>query len=199
MTDISNNVQTLIKKLYHVPSTYHNTKWYNETQGMKYENILEADDVNVQSVPVTPEWSDVSYSESSLNELGIYINTSESFPTADASFIQTIVGDYYSDEVTKSPGAYLDTTGTVMLFVRLKLDKMISQSDDDKYGIDDNGIAYVKYHDESNLILNGSFEEGASVTNYFERSSDAGGVPNWTTDASSYAFFINNGVPTGIM
>ena len=136
MTDISKNIQTLIKKSYHVPSTYHNTKWYNETQGMKYENILEADDVNVQSVPITPEWSNDSYSDSSLNELGIYINTSESFPTADASFIQTSVGDYYSDEVTKSPGAYLDTTGTVMLCVRLKLDKMISQSDDDKYGID---------------------------------------------------------------
>ena len=191
MTDISKNVQTLIKKAYHVPSTYHNTKWYNETSHI-YQNTFEANDINVQTVPTTPVWSDVSYSESSLYELGIAITTSDSFAVTDASFIETISGDVYYDDYQKSPGAYIDSTGTVMLFVRLKLDKMITDSENSDYGVDTNAIAYVKYG-ASNLILNGSFEEGATDVNGYEFSSATGGVPNWTTDVSDRVVFIEDG------
>lgn len=159
MTDISKNVQTLIKRAYNVPSTYHNTKWWNEKCG-KYQTIIEGEDINVQTPPETPIWStDASMTDSELSGLDMSIVTADSFSSQDCSFVETYVDSDYSMNFGMSPGAYLDSTGTVALFVRLKLDKMFDGSQHE-YGVDSNAIAYVKYPTDSSLnsILSNAYQ-----------------------------------------
>jgi len=159
MTDISKNVQTLIKKAYHVPSTYHNTKWWNE-KGGKYQTIIEGEDINVQTPPDTPIWvTDSSMTDSELSNLDMSMVTATSFSSQDCSFVETYVDSDYSMNFGMSPGAYLDSTGTVALFVRLKLDKMFD-TDQHGYGVDPNAFAYVKYPTDSSLnsILSNAYQ-----------------------------------------
>ena len=54
--DDSEKLQFLFKRAFHVPSTFEGTPWYNETKG-KYRTILEAEDINIQTPPLTPLWN----------------------------------------------------------------------------------------------------------------------------------------------
>ena len=160
----SQKIQTLIKRAYNVPSTHHDTPWYNETSGL-YQTTLEANDINVQTPPEIPSWE----SESNLSNLAI---TADDFADLDnvVDFIETIVvdsndsnSDTYSKIVQKAPGAYLDETETVQLFVRLKLDKMTTTDTTvaDHYGVSTDAIAYVKYEmdsSDSSIITDNAFQ-----------------------------------------
>lgn len=213
MTDISKNVQTLIKKAYHVPSTYHNTKWWNE-KGGKYQTIIEGEDINVQTPPDTPIWSDVSMTDSELSNLDMSIVTATSFSSQDCSFVETYLesDSDYSMNFGMSPGAYLDSTGTVALFVRLKLDKMITDDDNNNFGVDTNAIAYVKYPTDSSLnsILSNAYQFNyntqlhvTSTIDFFqpyrytlEYSNDDTTFTQLTNDIGPWNFDFKSGIIT---
>jgi len=160
--DDSEKIQILIKKAFQVPSTFETTAWYNESQGVA-QTILEAGDINTQIVPVTPIWNITALNQTELESYGIrmnptYVNstngyTGENFASEYSSLnINSKDGDYFSKSVSMNPGCYIDTTGNVMLFVRLRLDKMKSPST--------SAIAYTKYHYDSSLnsILDNAFQ-----------------------------------------
>ena len=123
--DDSEKIQILIKKAFQVPSTFETTAWYNETQGVA-QTILEAGDINAKKSPTTPIWNSTSLNQTELESYGIRLNPTYNFANSSENRdIESITGDSYSLNVSKAPGAYIDdTTRNVILFVRLKLDKM---------------------------------------------------------------------------
>ena len=119
----SEKVQTLVKRAFDVTSTYKNTPWYNE-EFARYQKILEAQEINVQTPPAVPIWNPDKLNTTQLSDLSLNIDANSSFFGSDTSFtdLHTVVDDtgFFTKDVEKLPGAYLDNSETVMLFVRLK-------------------------------------------------------------------------------
>ena len=153
----SEKVQTLVKRAFDVTSTYKNTPWYNE-EFARYQKILEAQEINVQTPPAVPIWNPDKLNTTQLSDLSLNIDANSSFFGSDTSFtdLHTVVDDtgFFTKDAEKLPGAYLDNSETVMLFVRLKLDKI------DISGIDPSANAYTKYSIDSSLnsILDNAFQ-----------------------------------------
>jgi hypothetical protein len=152
-------VDMLLKKAFGVPATKDNTYWFNESLG-KSLTIFEKDSINVYSVPDEPYWDDTSMSDASLAQYDIQMTNSGNFGSENFSEINEIYYDgnvkKYRDNGSKSPGAYLDSTKTVVLFVGLKLDIMVTPTT----GTADEAIAFIKYGSDSSLnsILSNSFQ-----------------------------------------
>ena len=87
MTDIQKPFRHSLKKRIMFHRQCHNTKWWNE-KGGKYQTIIE-EDINVQTPPDTPIWSDVSMTDSELSNLDMSIVTATSFSSQDCSFVET--------------------------------------------------------------------------------------------------------------
>jgi len=153
MSNTEQHIHSLLKKSFNVISTYKDTEWYNEEYG-RYQTIFEGNDINIQTPPLVPVWQDASLNDASLSEYNI--NPTDTFSTASTVFpyLNSVVDAHFSDEIGKLPGAYLDTSGSVMLFVRVKLDKF------DIAGIDPSANVYTKYLADTSLnsLLSNSFQ-----------------------------------------
>ena len=154
--DVHEKVDMLLKKAFGVPTTKDDTFWFNETFG-KSLTIFENNSINVYSVPDEPLWDDISMSDASLAQYDIKMTNSGNFGINNFDEIEEIYYDEnsvktYTNQGSKSPGAYLDSTKTVVLFVGLKLDIMKAPND--------NAIAFIKYGSDSsqNSILSNSFQ-----------------------------------------
>ena len=172
MTD-HNKFQNIIKNVFNKVSTFKNTPWYNETN-IKSKKEIDIKDINVQQSPQIPDWNDSS--DNSLFNLG-----SDDFASYDFAELHTIIDGTYTKNGTKSPGVYLDSSGTVALFVRLKL---VALSDPD---ICSNSISYTAYSRDSseNLLL-----ENAYQFNYNSQINVNSSIPvfkpyNYTLEYSS--------------
>ena len=142
MTD-HHKFQFIMKKAFNLVSTFKNTPWYNETNSSSKKNI-NIEDINIQESPSVPIWEkDISDNYTDL-----------SFGSGDISGIHTISSGNYNSNEYMSSGVHLDSTATVALFVRLKLDKM------NDYDICDNAYAYTVYPttESNNLLLENAYE-----------------------------------------
>lgn len=141
MTD-HHKFQFIMKKAFNLVSTFKNTSWYNETNSASKKNT-NIEDINIQESPSVPRWeTDISDNYTDL-----------SFGSGNVTGIHTILEDYsYSDDKALSAGVHLDSTATVALFVRLKLDKI------DDHDICSNAYAYTVYDSSDNLLLETGYE-----------------------------------------
>jgi len=145
-----NKFQSVIKNAFNRVSTFKNTPWYNETN-VKSKKKIEIEDINVQQSPQIPSWEDNSSNFSD-------VDYSSSFPL-DVSFLSlhTIKTDgkyiNYINNGEKSPGIYLDESGSVALFVRMKL---VALNDPD---ICSNSFSYTAYPTDTsdNLLLENAY------------------------------------------
>ena len=141
-----NKFQNVIKNAFNRVSTFKNTPWYNETN-VKSKEKAEIEDINVQQSPQIPIWEENSSNFSN-------VDYSSSFPLSDSfSSLHTISDSTYIDSGTKSPGIYLDVSGSVALFVRMKL---VALNDPD---ICSNSISYTAYPTDTsdNLLLENAY------------------------------------------
>ena len=155
MTNTEEHIHSLLKKSFNVISTHKDTEWYNEEYG-RHQTIFEANDINIQTPPLVTVWETSKLSDVSLSEYDLNINTSQSFSNVNSNFphISSMNGVHFSDTIGKLPGAYLDTSGSVMLFVRVKLDRL------NHSGIDPSANVYTKYLTDTsvNSLLSNSFQ-----------------------------------------
>ena len=150
-------LQILLKKSFQVPSTYEGTAWYDESTG-KSLTILESTDINVEKIPTSPIWNNTPLTSSELSSYGIELGSDDNAvsynfaSTSSPTSIEAYDGTTYSTSVSFNPGAYIDSTGVVMLFIRLKLDVMVLS--------ETSAIAYVKYPTDTsdNSILDNAFQ-----------------------------------------
>ena len=174
-------IQILIKKSFQVPATYEQTKWFNEAKGVS-RTILEASDINSKTVPTTPIWGDASLNESDLDSYGIKLDPTQNFAASPYDEIHTFADATYlsySKTISIDPGAYIDYTGTVMLFVKLKLDRMDAPSA--------SAIAYTKYHIDSsqNSILDNAYQ-----FNYNQQRNVLDSSGNFISLFKPYAYYL---------
>ena len=179
--DDDEKIQILIKKSFQVPATYEQTKWFNEAKGVS-RTILEASDINSKTVPTTPIWDDASLNETDLESYGIKLDPTQNFATSPYDEIHTFADatySSYSKTISIDPGAYIDSTGTVMLFVKLKLDRMDTPSA--------SAIAYTKYHIDSsqNSILDNAYQ-----FNYNQQRNVLDSDGNFISLFKPYAYYL---------
>lgn len=196
-SDSSNNLQFLFKKSLGIISTFKDTAFYNEVS-RRFRTPVQVEDVNIETAPTLPEWNDSS--DNSLFNLG-----SDDFASVDFTELHTY-DSTYTKNGTKSPGVWLDASGTVALFVRLKLDKM---EGDATTNLDASAIVYTKYPiDSSNISLmdsayqfnyNSQINVNSSIPvfkpyNYtLEYSSDDSTFYQVTNDMGNWSFDTNSG------
>lgn len=187
------NLEFIFKKSLGVVSTLTDTSFYNEIV-RKFKTPVQAEDVNIETAPTLPDWNDMS--DNSLFNLGI-----DDFALIDFTELHTSSSSTYTKNGTKPPGIYLDSSGTVALFVRLKLDKM--------EGLDASAIVYTKYPiDSSNTSLmdsayqfdyNSQINVNSSISvfkpyNYtLEHSNDNSTFYQVTNDIGNWSFDTNSG------
>lgn len=179
--DDDEKIQILIKKSFQVPATYEQTKWFNEAKGVS-RTILEASDINSKTVPTTPIWDDASLNETDLESYGIKLDPTQNFAASPYDEIHTFANatySSYSKTISIDPGAYIDSTGTVMLFVKLKLDRMDTPSP--------SAIAYTKYHIDSsqNSILDNAYQ-----FNYNQQRNVLDSNDNFISLFKPYAYYL---------
>ena len=164
----------LLKKSFGYIATHEATDWFNETFGKSILTI-ESDSINVAEPPDEPIWDDISMTNSELNEYDICINVANSFHTDKFTGIQEAYYNgstkYYRTDGTYTPGAYLDSTKTLILFVALRLDFMetfssgLTRGDETSSGGNarNKSLSFTKYPNDSSLnsVLSNSFQ-----TNY---------------------------------
>ena len=164
----------LLKKSFGYIATHEATDWFNETFGKSILTI-ESDSINVVEPPDEPIWDDISMTNSELNEYDICINVANSFHTDQFTGIQEAYykesTKYYTTDGAYTPGAYLDRTKTLILFVALRLDFMetfssgLTRGDETSSGGNarNKSLSFTKYPNDSSLnsVLSNSFQ-----TNY---------------------------------
>ena len=167
-------IDYLLKRDFKVVATKETTLWFNETFG-KSITTIESDSINVVEPPDEPIWDDISMTNSELNEYDICINVANSFHTDPFTGIQEAYysgsSKYYRTDGTYTPGAYLDSTKTLILFVALRLDFMetfssgLTRGDETSSGGNarNKSLSFTKYPNDSSLnsVLSNSFQ-----TNY---------------------------------
>ena len=167
-------IDYLLKRDFQVAATKETTLWFNETFGKSLLTI-ESDSINVVEPPDEPIWDDISMTNSELNEYDICINVANSFHTDKFTGIQEAYYNgstkYYRTDGTYTPGAYLDSTKTLILFVALRLDFMetfssgLTRGDETSSGGNarNKSLSFTKYPNDSSLnsVLSNSFQ-----TNY---------------------------------
>ena len=174
------------------------TTFYDEIV-RRFRRPVQTEDVNIETVPTLPAWNDSS--NNTLFNLG-----SDDFASVVFTELHTSHSDTYTKNGTKMPGMYLDTSGTVALFVRLKLDKM---EGDATTNLDASAIVYTKYPiDSSNTSLmdsayqfnyNTQINLNSSISvfkpyNYtLEYSSDNSTFYQVTNDMGNWSFDTNSG------
>ena len=202
-SDSSNNLQFLFKKSLGVVSTFKDTAFYNEI-ARRFRTPVQAEDVNIETAPTLPDWEDLSLSSGAMASLGFDLDGND-FASVDFTELHTY-DSTYTKNGTKTPGMYLDSSGIVALFVRLKLDKM---EGDATTNLDDSAIVYTKYPtDSSNISLmdsayqfnyNSQINVNSSIPifkpyNYtLEYSSDDSTFYQVTNDIGNWSFDINSG------
>jgi len=196
-SDSSNNLQFLFKKSLGIVSTFKDTAFYNEI-ARRFKTPVKTEDVNIETAPTLPVWE--ASSDNSVFNLG-----SDDFASVDFTELHTY-DSTYTKNGTKTPGMYLDISGIVALFVRLKLDKM---EGDATTNLDDSAIVYTKYPtDSSNISLmdsayqfnyNSQINVNSSIPvfkpyNYtLEYSSDDSTFYQVTNDMGNWSFDTNSG------
>ena len=198
-------LQILLKKSFQVPSTYEGTAWYDESVG-KSQTILESTDINVEKIPTSPIWNTNALTSSELSSYGVELGIDDTAVSNNFSSTSTTIEAYdgtnYSTSFSFNPGAYIDSTGVVMLFIRLKLDVMVLS--------DASAIAYVKYPTDTsdNSILDNAFQFNfnlqSNVTSdiaefkpfYYklEYSSNGTSFTYLTQDVGNWSFDFKSGI-----
>ena len=171
-------IDYLLKKDFQVTTTKETTLWFDENKG-KSLSTIESDSINIVEPPDEPIWEDASMTDASLAEYGVNVNVSASFHSNTSDEFTTVQEAYYNDgDATKyyrhngtyTPGAYLDSTKTLILFVALRLDFMetstssLNRNDETISGQTRlKSLAFTKYPNDSSLnsVLSNSFQ-----TNY---------------------------------
>lgn len=186
------NLEFIFKKSLGVVSTFTDTSFYNEIV-RKFKTPVQVEDVNIENAPTLPDWNDA-------DEKSLFNLDSDDFASIDFTELHT-VSSTYTKNGTKTPGIYLDSSETVALFVRLKLDKM--------EGFDASAIVYTKYPiDSSNTSLmdsayqfdyNSQINVNSSISvfkpyNYtLEYSNDNSTFYQVTNDIGNWSFDTNSG------
>ena len=202
----SNKLKSLFKKSLGVVSTFKDLSFYNEIV-RKFRTPVQAEDVNIENVPTLPDWADLSLNSSAMEGLGFDLGSddfsSETF-TELHTFSSASNGYTYTTNGTKLPGMYLDNSGVIALFVRLKLDKMTGDEN-----MDSSAIVYTKHATDSshNSLMNSAYQfnynsqinVNSSIPvfkpyNYtLEYSSDDSAFHQVTNDIGNWSFDTNSG------
>ena len=193
----------MLKKEFGVVATNEKTNWFNETYG-KSLKIIESDSINVAETPNEPIWESTSMLDASLAEYGVNINVSDSFGSSgNFTRLQEAYYSgstkYYRHNGTYAPGAYLDSTKTLILFVALKLDFMetstfhLTRGDETSSGglARNKSLAFTKYPNDSSLnsVLSNSFQ-----TNYKKQIEVLQGPGGTTVDGlNPYNYYLEYG------
>ena len=183
----------IFKKSFGIVSTLTDTAFYDEIV-RRFRRPVQTEDVNIETVQTLPDWNDSS--NNTLFNLG-----SDDFASVVFTELHTSHSDTCTKNGTKAPGIYLDSTGTVALFVRLKLDKM--------EGVDASAIVYTKYPiDSSNtslmdgayqfdynsqIIVNSSISVFKPYNYTLEYSNDDDTFYQVTNDIGNWSFDTNSG------
>ena len=189
------NLEYIFKKSLGVVSTLTDTSFYNEIV-RKFRTPVQAEDVNIETAPLLPDWNDTK-------DTGLFNLDNDDFASIDFTELHTF-DNTYTKNGTKSPGVYLDSSGTVALFVRLKLDKVEGLEN-----LDPSAIVYTKYPiDSSNTSLmdsayqfdyNSQINVNSSISvfkpyNYtLEYSVDDNTFYQVTNDIGNWSFDTNSG------
>ena len=193
----------MLKKEFGVVATNEKTNWFNETYG-KSLKIIESDSINVAETPDEPIWESTSMLDASLAEYGVNINVSDSFRSSEnftrlQEAYYSGSNKYYRHNGTYAPGAYLDSTKTLILFVALKLDFMetstshLTRGDETSSGglARNKSLAFTKYQNDSSLnsVLSNSFQ-----TNYKKQIEVLQGHGGTTVDGlNPYNYYLEYG------
>ena len=189
----------MLKKDFGVVATKETTLWFDESNG-KSLKIIESDSINISETPDEPIWETTSMSDASLADYDVSINVSNSFRSSgnftrlqEAYYSGTT--KYYRHNGTYAPGAYLDSTKTLILFVALRLDFMetptssLSRNDETISGQTRlKSLAFTKYPNDTSLnsVLSNSFQ-----TNYKKQIEVLQGPGGTTVDGlNPYNYYL---------
>ena len=206
--DFTERITTLFKRGVGTISTHINTPLYKETNG-KNRNIFEGGNIKIERAPTTPTWNETSLTPTELANLKF---DSNHFSDTGIPFssIHMLESDTYKTNGSRLPGVYYDTSNTVALVVRLKLDRFVGDAN-----MDASAIVYTKYKTDSS---NDSLLDNAYQFNYntqinvgsptipvfkpynyileYSPDSDSSNFQQVTNDIGNWSFDNNNGIIT---
>ena len=208
MSANSDKVEFLIKKALGIVSTHMDVPWYKETK-KKHKTTIDSEDIKIERVPTIPIWKESSLTHAELANLKF---DSNHFSDTDIPFssIHMLESDTYKTNGSRLPGVYYDTSNTVALVVRLKLDRFVGDAN-----MDASAIVYTKYKTDSS---NDSLLDNAYQFNYntqinvgsptipvfkpynyileYSPDSDSSNFQQVTNDIGNWSFDNNSGIIT---